>query len=154
MKRTKSTSSQTYIVRRLWGAHSTQPFFLRIKKNLNLKTKPSFISLTEIKSYPHHLILQLRKLLQNSTWKTWSLFYSILNLPSRSKTGYSKDSSQKLLFPNAQLPVLGNWKGVNVGVVVQQQPAFSQGFSAWGVQGWGGWGGSGRDASRRLCRFQ
>lgn len=36
-------------------------------------------------------------------------------------------------MPNSLFWGIG--KGVSVGGVVQQQPAFSQGFSAWGVQG-------------------
>lgn len=58
MKRTKSTSSQTYIVRRLLGAHSTQPFFLRIKKS-KLKDKAFFhiIGRNKILSPPLHLAI-------------------------------------------------------------------------------------------------
>lgn len=93
IKRTKSTSSQTYTVRSSGARHNNQPFFLTTEKS------------AEIKSYSRHLILQLRKLLQIATHKSWSLFCSIFNVPSRSKTGYSKKSTGRNRFSLCSTPM-------------------------------------------------
>lgn len=116
-------------------------------------TNSSFTSMAEIKSYSRHLILQLRKLLQNSSLEVMVpvlLPPFLLSVPSRSKTGYSKVSRQKSLFPMPNSPRWG-LGGVNVGGVVQQPPASPRGSPPETL---GAPSGFGRGAPQRRCRLQ